>query len=79
MVGGSTKLARIAARKAQTKPLCTVFALDSRVMFLSLFRDFGPGTGVEPRQRNKKMLKSRGESQDVVENKGPRKLGCTKT
>ncbi len=35
--------------------------------------------GWEPRDQNKKMLKSRGESQDVVENKGQRKLGCTET
>ncbi len=40
---------------------------------------FWSKTGVEPGQQNKKMLKSRGESQDVVENKGPKKLGCTKT
>ncbi len=28
---------------------------------------------------NLKMLKSRGKSQDVIENKGQEKLGCTKT
>ncbi len=40
---------------------------------------FWSKTGVEPQQQNKKMLKSRGESQDVVENKGQEKQGCTET
>ncbi len=40
---------------------------------------FGSKTGFEPRQQNKKMLNSRGKSQDVVENKGQRKMGCTET
>ncbi len=35
--------------------------------------------GLSLRQQNKKMLKSRGESRDVVENKGQKKLGCTET
>ncbi len=39
---------------------------------------FGSKTGFEPRQQNKKMLNSRGKSQDVVENKGQKNRAARK-